>query len=53
MEENVESAIQKGMYALGFSDHSYTPCDNPSHKTKGVYPFLDFTYLRVADGSRC
>lgn len=27
MEENVESAIQKGMYALGFSDHSYTPCD--------------------------
>lgn len=27
MEENVESAIEKGMYALGFSDHSYTPCD--------------------------
>lgn len=27
MEENIESAIQKGMYALGFSDHSYTPCD--------------------------
>ena len=27
MEANVESAIQKNMYALGFSDHSYTPCD--------------------------
>lgn len=26
-EENVESAIQRNMYALGFSDHSYTPCD--------------------------
>ena len=27
IEENIESAIEKGMYALGFSDHSYTPCD--------------------------
>lgn len=27
MEENVERAIQLGMYALGFSDHSDTPCD--------------------------
>lgn len=27
LEQNVESAIEKGMLALGFSDHSYTPCD--------------------------
>ena len=27
MEENVLTALEKGMYALGFSDHSYTPCD--------------------------
>ena len=27
MEDNVKSAIEKGMLALGFSDHSYTPCD--------------------------
>ena len=27
MEENVQSAIQKNMLALGFSDHSYTACD--------------------------
>ena len=25
--ENVLSAIEKGMEALGFSDHSFTPCD--------------------------
>ncbi len=27
MRENVESAIQNNMLSLGFSDHSFTPCD--------------------------
>ncbi len=27
MEENIRSAIDQGMVSLGFSDHSYTPCD--------------------------
>ena len=27
LEENVRSAIEKGMCSLGFSDHSFTPCD--------------------------
>ena len=27
LEENILSAIEKGMESLGFSDHSYTPCD--------------------------
>ena len=36
MEECVQSAIEKGMYALGFSDHSYTEfdtsyCMHPAH----------------------
>ena len=30
MEENVLSAIEKNMAALGFSDHSFTACD-PSY----------------------
>ena len=25
--ENVASAVNKNMLSLGFSDHSYTPCD--------------------------
>ena len=27
LEENVRSAIEKNMLSLGFSDHSFTPCD--------------------------
>lgn len=27
MEENIQSALEKNMLSLGFSDHSYTPCD--------------------------
>lgn len=27
LEENVQSAIEKNMLSLGFSDHSFTPCD--------------------------
>lgn len=38
MEENVESAIEKGMYALGFSDHSYTSCDESYCMMPQVYP---------------
>ena len=30
LEENVLSAIEKNMYSLGFSDHSFTACD-PSY----------------------
>jgi len=33
LEENVLSAIEKGMDALGFSDHSFTACD-PSYCMK-------------------
>lgn len=41
MEENIKSAIQKGMYALGFSDHSYTPCDESYCMKPGEYsPYL-------------
>ena len=41
MEENVQSAIQKGMHALGFSDHSYTPCDESYCMKPGDYgPYL-------------
>lgn len=27
LEENVRSALEKNMLSLGFSDHSFTPCD--------------------------
>lgn len=27
VRENIESAIEKNMLSLGFSDHSFTPCD--------------------------
>lgn len=30
MEENLSAALEKNMVSLGFSDHSYTPCD-PSY----------------------
>ena len=33
IEENVQSAIEKGMLSLGFSDHSFTACD-PSYCMK-------------------
>lgn len=42
MEENVKQAIQKGMYALGFSDHSDTPCDESYCMKLAEYP----NYLR-------
>ena len=42
MEENVESAIEKEMYALGFSDHSYTPCDESyCMKPMDYAPYLE------------
>lgn len=28
LEENILSALEKGMVSLGFSEHSYTPCDD-------------------------
>ncbi len=41
MEENIESAIAKNMVALGFSDHSYTPCDESyCMKLKDYGPYL-------------
>ena len=41
MEECVQSGIQKGMLALGFSDHSYTPCDESyCMMTRDYEPYL-------------
>ena len=41
MEENVLTALEKGMYALGFSDHSYTPCDESyCMKPEDYHPYL-------------
>lgn len=42
MEENVASAVAKNMLGLGFSDHSYTPCD-PSYC---MHPEQYDAYLR-------
>ena len=36
--ENIESAISKGMRSLGFSDHSYTACDESYCMMPSSYP---------------
>lgn len=42
MEENVLSAIEKNMVSLGFSDHSFTPCDTSYCMKEERYPeYLD------------
>lgn len=38
LEENVISAIEKGICVLGFSDHSFTPCDTSYCMKTEDYP---------------
>ena len=41
MEDSIQSAIAKNMLALGFSDHSYTPCDESyCMQLKDYSPYL-------------
>lgn len=36
--ENIEAAIAKNMYAIGFSDHTYTECDESYCMMEKAYP---------------
>lgn len=41
VEENIQAALAKKMRALGFSDHSFTPCDTSyCMKREDVLPYL-------------